>query len=147
MISYFDSQHSSTTTAATSAASTATAEAATSVATATTEVATTARSHAGKATIAVAARVGSIESPGTTSEGILVTCTTARKIATAYAIGSTRTKTAGTGAICATNASCAFAEGGIPRKVAKAHTGGRLTVEPSTLSTNLLPGAGLALGK
>jgi len=134
VISYFDSQHSPATTAATSEA------------TATTEVAT-ARSHAGEATIAVAACVGSIESPGTISEGIPVTCTTARKIATAYTIGSARTKTGGTSAICATNASCAVAEGGIPRKVAKAPTGGRLTVEPSTLSTNLLPGAGLALGK
>jgi len=147
VISYYDSQHLPATAAATSAASTATTKAAAAeTSTATTEVAT-ARSHAGEATIAVAACVGSIESPGTTSEGIPVTCTTARKIATAYAIGSARTKTHATGAICATNASCAVAEGAIPRKVAKAPTGGRLTVEPSTLSTNLLPGAGLALRK
>jgi hypothetical protein len=159
VISNFDSQHSPATTAATSAASAATSEAtatsgatatseatATSGATATTEVAT-ARSHAGEATRAVAACVGSIESPGTTSEGIPVTRTTARKIAAAYTIGSARTKTGATGAICATNASCAVAEGGIPSRVAKAPTGDRLTVEPSTLPTNLLPGAGLALGK
>jgi hypothetical protein len=149
VISCFDSQRSPATTAATSTASTATAEAAATTSeasTATTEVAT-ARSHAGEATIAVAACVGSIESPGTTSEGIPVTCTTARKIATAYTIGSARTKTCATGAICAANASCAVAEGGIPRNVAKAPTGCRLTVEPSTLPTNLLPGSGLALGK
>ena len=119
MIWYYDPQHLPATTAATSAASTATAEAATTseTSTATTEVAT-ARSHAGEATIAVAACVGSIESPGTSSEGIPVTCTTARKIATAYAIGSARTKTRATGAIRATNASCAVAEACIPRKVA-----------------------------
>jgi hypothetical protein len=37
---------------------------------------------------------------------------------TAYAIGSARTKTGATGAIRATNASCAAAETGIPSKVA-----------------------------
>jgi hypothetical protein len=93
----FDSQHSPATTAATSAASTTTTEAAATTteaptttikaATATTEAAT-ARSHAGGATIAVTACVGSIESPGTTSEGIPVTCATARKITSSYAIGS-----------------------------------------------------------
>ena len=147
MISYYDSQHLPATTAATSAASTTTTEAAAAGTSTTSAEVATARSHAGEATIAVAACVGSIESAGTASEGIPVTCTTARKIATAYTIGSARTKTRATAAIRATNASCAVAEGGIPRKVAKAPTGGRLTVEPSTLSTNLLPGAGLALGK
>jgi hypothetical protein len=107
-----------TTTAATSEASTSATEAATSGASTTATEVATARSHAGEATIAVAACVGSIESPGTTSEGIPVTRTTARKIATAYAIGSARTKTRATGAICATNASCAVAEAGIPAKVA-----------------------------
>jgi hypothetical protein len=130
VISYYDSQHLPATTAATSAASTTTTEAATAGTSTTTaeappagtsttsaEVATT-RSHAGEATIAVAACVGSIESPGTTSEGIPVTCTTARKIATAYAIGSARAKTGATGAIRATNASSAVAKAGIPPKVA-----------------------------
>jgi hypothetical protein len=119
VITYCDSQHLPATTAATSAASTTTAEAAATseASTATTEVAT-ARSHAGEATIAVAACVGSIECPGTTSEGIPVTCTTARKIATAYAIGSARAKTGATGAIRATNASSAVAKAGIPPKVA-----------------------------
>jgi hypothetical protein len=95
----FDSQHLPATTAATSAASTAAAEtstATTETATATTEAATTtieaatARSHAGGAAIAVGACVGSVESSGTASEGISITCTTARKISTAYAIGSAR---------------------------------------------------------
>jgi hypothetical protein len=120
VISYYDSPRLPATTATTSAPSTATAEAATTTSetsTATTEVAT-ARSHAGEATITVAACVGSIESPGTSSEGIPVTCTTARKIATAYAIGSARAKTGATGAIRATNASCAVAEAGIRPKVA-----------------------------
>jgi hypothetical protein len=133
VIAYYDSQHLPATTAATSAASTATTEAATTseastttaeaatttseASTATTEVAT-ARSHAGEATITVAACVGSIESPGATSESIPVTCTTARKITTAYAIGSARTKTGATGAIRATNASCAVAEACIPSDVA-----------------------------
>jgi hypothetical protein len=120
VISYYDSQHLPATTAAPSAASTATAEAAATTSetsTATTEVAT-ARSHAGEAAIAVAACVGSIESPGTTSEGIPVTCTSARKIATSYTIASARTKTGATGAIRATNGSCAVAEACIPPKVA-----------------------------
>jgi hypothetical protein len=123
--SYYDSPHLPATTAATSTASTTTAkasaattEAATSKASAATIEAAAARSHAGEATIAVAACVGSIESPGTTSERIPVTCTTARKITTAYAIGSARAKTGATGAIRATNASCAVAETCIPRKVA-----------------------------
>ena len=121
--SYYDSPHLPATTAATSAASTTTTEATTARASAaaieaaTIEVAT-ARSSAGEATIAVAACVGSIESPGTTSERIPVTCTTARKITTAYAIGSARAKTGATGAIRATNGSCAVAETCIPRKVA-----------------------------
>ena len=135
MISYYDSQHLPATTATTSAPSTATTEVA------------TARSHAGEATIAVAACVGSIESPGTASESIPVTCTPSRKITTAYAIGSGRTKTGATGAIRGTNASCAVAEACIPRKVTYTTTRGRLTGELSTLSSNLLPGAGLALGK
>ena len=97
-------------TAATSATSTTTTEAAAET--------STARSHAGEATIAVAARVGSIESPGTTSEGIPVTCTTARKITTAYPIGSARAHTGSTGAIRATNASCAITKTCIPRTVA-----------------------------
>jgi hypothetical protein len=122
----FDSQHSPATTAATSAASTTTtteaaaaetSTAATEASTTSTEAAT-ARSHAGGATIAVAACVGSIESPGTTSECIPVTCTTARKITIAYAIGSAGTRTNAAAAIRATNASCAVAETGIPRKVA-----------------------------
>jgi hypothetical protein len=121
VVGYYDSQHLPATTAATSAASTTTTEAASAMAeasttseasTATIEAAT-ARSHAGETTIAVAACVGSIESPGTTSESVPVTCTTARKITTAYAIGSARTKT---GAIRATNASCAVTEAGIPPK-------------------------------
>jgi hypothetical protein len=37
---------------------------------------------------------------------------------TAYTIGSARTKTGATGAIWATNASCAVAEANIPSKVA-----------------------------
>ena len=130
MISYYDSQHLPATAAATSAgsttttgattseASTATTEATTSKASAATIEVATARSRAGEATIAVAACVGSIASPGTTSERIPVTGTTARKITTAYAIGSARTKTGATGAICATNASFAVAEACIPRKVA-----------------------------
>jgi type IV secretory pathway TrbL component len=106
------------TTAATSEASTTATEAATSGASAaTTEVAAT-RSHAGGATIAVAAGVGSIESPGTASESIPVTCTTARKITTAYAIGSAGTETGAPAAIRATNGSCTVAETCIPRNVA-----------------------------
>ena len=94
-----------TTEATTSEASTTPTEATTSKACAATIEITTARSRAGEPTIAVAACVGSIESPGTTSERIPVTGTTARKITTAYAIGSTRAKTGATGAIRATNAS------------------------------------------
>jgi hypothetical protein len=109
--------------------------------------AATAGSHAGKATIAVAACVGSIESPGATSERIPVACTAARKITTAYAIGSGRTKTRTAGAICAANASCTVAGTCIPPKVAYTTTRGRLTRELSTLSRNLLPGTGLPLGK
>jgi hypothetical protein len=117
MISYYDSQQLPATTTATSEASTTTTEAAAAgAATATTEAAT-ARSHAGEATIAVAACVGSIESSGTASEGIPVTCTTAREITTAYAIGSTRAKTGAPGAIRATSTSCAVSETCIPRKV------------------------------
>ena len=119
MIWYYDPQHLPATTAATSTASTTTTEATTSEASTTTTEATTskasaatievatARSRAGEATIAVAACVGSIESSGTTSERTPVTGTTARKITTAYAIGSARAKTGATGAIRATNASCA----------------------------------------
>jgi hypothetical protein len=80
--------------------------------------AATARSHAREATIAVAARVGSVESPGTTSEGIPVTSTAARKITTAYAIGSARTKTGASGAIRGTNGACTVARTCIPRTVA-----------------------------
>jgi hypothetical protein len=106
------------TTAATSASTTTTeAPAATIEATTAAIVAATARSHAGEATIAVAACVGSIESPRTTSEGIPVSCTTARKIITADAIGSARAKTGATGATRATDASCAVAEACIPSKV------------------------------
>jgi len=130
VIWYYDPQHLPATTAATSTASTTTTEATTSEASTTTTEATTskasaatievatARSRAGEATIAVAACVGSIESSGTTSERTPVTGTTARKITTAYAIGSARPKTGATGAIRATNASCAVAETCIPRKVA-----------------------------
>jgi len=124
VISSYDSQHLSATAAATSAGSTTTTGATTSeAATATAEASAatteaTARSHAGKATVAVAARVGSIESPGTTSEGIPVPCTTARKITTADAIGSARTKAGATGAIRGTNASCAVARTRTARKVA-----------------------------
>ena len=108
--------------------------------------AATARSHAGEATIAVAACVGSIESPGTTSERIPVACTAARKITTAYAIGSARTKTGAARAIRAANASCSVAGTCIPPKVAYTTTRGRPTRELSTLSGNLLPGTGLTLG-
>jgi hypothetical protein len=130
VIWYYDPQHLPATTAATSTASTTTTEATTSEASTTTTEATTAkastatievataRSRAREATIAVAACVGSIESPGTTSEGIPVTCATARKITTAYAIGSAGAKTGATGATRATNASCAAADPCIPRKVA-----------------------------
>lgn len=115
----YDSQHLPATTAATSTASTTTTtESATSKASAATMEAAAARSHAGEATIAVAACVGSIESPGTTSEGIPVTCAAGRKITAAYAIGSASTKTGATGAIRATNASCTVAEACIPSKVA-----------------------------
>jgi hypothetical protein len=118
VIAYYDSQLLPATTATTSAASTTTTKAASTAtaeaaatseaSTATTEVAT-ARSHAGEAAIAVAACVGSIESPGTASESIPITCTTARKITTADAIGPARTKTGATSAV---------AEACIPRKVA-----------------------------
>jgi hypothetical protein len=140
VISYYDSQRLPATTAAASRASTtATSEAptTTSEATATTSEASTttieataatieaataetstARSHAGKAAIAVAACVGSIESPGTTSEGIPITRNPARKITTAYAIGSARTKTGATCAICATNGSWTVGGTCIPRTVA-----------------------------
>ena len=121
MIWYYDSRRlpaaTAPTTAATSEASPTTTEATASKASAATIEAAAARSHAGEATIAVAACVGSIESPGTTSERIPVTCTTARKITAAYAIGSARAKTGATGAIRATNASRAVAETCIPRKV------------------------------
>ena len=97
------------TTAATSATSTTTSEASTAsseAATTTTEAATTtieaatARSHAGGATIAVAACVGSIESPGTPSEGIPVTCATSRKITTSYAISSAPANATGAVTAC-----------------------------------------------
>jgi len=107
----------------------------------------TARSHAGKATIAVAACVGSIESPGTSSKRIPVSCTAARKITTTYAIGSARTKTGASSAIRAANASCPVAGTCIPPKVAYTTTRGRPARELSTLSRDLLPGAGLTLGK
>jgi peptidoglycan DL-endopeptidase CwlO len=128
--SYYDSQHLPATTAATSAsttsaaatskASTTTTEATTAAIEATTAAieAATARSHAGEATIAVAACARSIESPRTTSEGIPVSCAAARKIITAYAIGSAGAKTGATGATRATNASCAVAEACVPPKVA-----------------------------
>jgi hypothetical protein len=109
--------------------------------------AATARSHAREATIAVAARVGSVESPGTTSECIPVARTAARKIATTYTIGSARTKTGAARAICAANASCPVAGTCIPAKVAYTTTRGRPTRELSTLSRDLLPGTGLALGQ
>jgi hypothetical protein len=66
----------------------------------------------------VAACVGSIESPGTTSEGIPVTCTTARKITTSYAIGSSRAKAGATCAIRDAGASCAVTRARVPSKVA-----------------------------
>jgi hypothetical protein len=66
--------------------------------------------------MAVAACVGSIESPGTTSERIPVTCTAARKITTAYAISPGRATSGAAGAIRATNASCTVAETCIPRR-------------------------------
>jgi hypothetical protein len=154
-----DSQRLPATTAATPGASTtATAEAyatateaiTSKAPTATIEAAaaetSTARSHAGRAAIVVAACVGSIESPGTISEGISITYTAARKITTAYTIGSARTKTAATGAIRASDASDAVSETGISREVAETTTRGRLTGELSTLSRNLLPGTGLTLG-
>jgi len=109
--------------------------------------AATARSHAGEATIAVAACVGSIESPGTTSERIPVACTAARKITAADAIGSGRTTTGAAGAICAANACCTVAGTCIPAKVANTTTRGRPARELSTLSRNLLPGTGLTLGE
>ena len=123
----FDSQYLAATTpaasptatspTAASEASTTTTAAAAETSTATTEAAT-ARSHAGGATIAVVACVGSIESPGTTSEGIPVTCTTARKISTSYAIGSARANTGATSAIHAASASCAVTGAGVPPKAA-----------------------------
>jgi hypothetical protein len=122
-------------------------EATTSKASAAAIKAATARSHAGEATIAVAACVGSIESPGTTSERIPVACTAARKITTAYTIGSARAKTGAAGAIRATNASCPVAKTCISPQVACTTTCGRPTRDLSTLSSNLLPGAGLTLGK
>jgi len=109
--------------------------------------AATARSHAGEATITVAASVGSIESPGTSSECIPVSCTAARKITTTYAIGSARTKTGAARAIRAANASRPVAGTRISPKVAYTTTRGGPTRELSTLSRNLLPGPGLTLGK
>jgi hypothetical protein len=134
VISYDDSQRlpataatTATTTAATSEASSTTATEAPTTASkasaatieaAATETSTT-RSHAGETTIAVAARTGSIESPGTTSEGVPVTRTcTARKITPADAIGATRTDTRATGAIRAADASCTIAGTCIPDTVA-----------------------------
>jgi len=150
----FDSQYLAATTpaasptatspTAASEASTTTTAAAAETSTATTEAA--ARSHAGGTTIAVAARIGSVESPGTTSECIPVTCATARKITTAYAIGSAR-RTGATDAIRATNPSCAVTGAGVPRIAAETSTRGRLARELSALSTNLLPRTGLALGQ
>ena len=64
----------------------------------------------------MAACVGSIESPGTTSKGIPVTCATTRKITAAYAIGSARTNRR-RGATRATDASCAVAATCIPAKL------------------------------
>lgn len=97
--------------------------------------------------MAVAACVGSIESTGTTPEGIPVTRSAAREIATAYAISSARAQTRATGAIRATNASSAVADTSTPRTVAETRSRGRPAGELSTLSRNLLPCAGLALGK
>jgi hypothetical protein len=123
-----DSQPLSATTTATAAprasttsgtATTATeAPTATTEATAATIEGATARSHAGEATIAVAACVGSIESPGTAAESIAVTCTAARNIATAYAIRSAGAQSGATGPTRATNASCAIAKTCRPRRVA-----------------------------
>jgi hypothetical protein len=57
------------------------------------------RSHAGGATIAIAPRVRSIESPGTASEGTPVSRATSRKIPPADAIGSSRAHASATAAI------------------------------------------------
>jgi hypothetical protein len=75
-------------TTAPSGASAATAAATTAEASATTIQTAAARSHAGGATVAVAARGWSVEYPGTASEGIAVTCATARKISAADAVGT-----------------------------------------------------------
>jgi hypothetical protein len=64
-----------------------------------------------------------------------------------YAIGSARTQTGAARAIRAANASCSVAGTCIPPKVAYTTTRGRPTRELSTLSRNLLPGTGLALGQ
>ena len=110
----FDSWHLPATTAATSAASTTTTAATAAETSTTTTEAATARSHAGGAAGAGAACVGSIESPGTTSEGIPVTCTTARKITTSYAIGPARANVA----IRAASSSCAVTGACISPKAA-----------------------------
>ena len=52
------------------------------------------------------------------AEGIPVTSTAARKITTAFAIGSARTKTGATGAIRGTNGACTVAGTCNPRTVA-----------------------------
>ena len=123
MTFYCDSQRLSATTAATPASSTTAAAA--SATTATAASATTAtihpaapRSHAGGATIAVPACIGSIESPGTTAEGTPVPCTTARKITIAYAIGSAHAASSAGSAIRATDTWRSVAGACIPAKAA-----------------------------